>query len=103
MSGLYDYRWQQARLRFLAEHSTCELCAAQDPPRLKPATVVDHRIPHRDDMELFWDVENWTAMCKPCHDRHKQKAEKSGHLPGCDQSGVPLDPLHQWHRGGKGG
>jgi len=37
--------------------------------RLTAANVVDHRIPHRGDEELFWDESNWQAMAKECHDR----------------------------------
>lgn len=61
----YTYRWQQARKRFLREHPTCEYCK----PRVTLATVVDHRIPHRGDTQLFWDQRNWMASCKACHDR----------------------------------
>lgn len=32
------------------------------------ATVVDHIVPHRGDDRLFWDEENWQALCKNCHD-----------------------------------
>ena len=37
---------------------------------LTPATVVDHIIPHRGDMKLFWDESNWQALCESCHN-HK--------------------------------
>jgi 5-methylcytosine-specific restriction protein A len=33
------------------------------------ATVVDHVIPHRGDVELFWKPGNHQALCKACHDR----------------------------------
>ncbi len=33
-----------------------------------PATVVDHIRPHKGNQELFWDVTNWGALCKRCHD-----------------------------------
>ncbi len=36
---------------------------------LAPATVVDHIVPHRGDRALFWDENNWQALCKSCHDR----------------------------------
>jgi 5-methylcytosine-specific restriction protein A len=37
--------------------------------------VVDHIIPHRGNRELFWDTENWQALCTPCHNRKtKQEA-----------------------------
>jgi 5-methylcytosine-specific restriction endonuclease McrA len=65
----YDYRWQQARARFLAEHPLCQCQECDDGrKRVMPATVVDHRIPHRGDLDLFWDRSNWQAMSKACHD-----------------------------------
>lgn len=63
----YDRRWQKASKAFLASHPLCEECLAQG--RYTKATVVDHRIPHRGDPELFWDRSNWRALCKRCHDR----------------------------------
>lgn len=33
------------------------------------ATVVDHIIPHKGDMVLFWNTGNWQSMCKRCHER----------------------------------
>ena len=41
--------------------------------KITPATIVDHIVPHRGDMLLFWDQENWQALCKECHD------QKTGH------------------------
>ena len=38
------------------------------------ATVVDHIVPHRGDPKLFWDTDNWQALCKQCHD-HKTMTE----------------------------
>lgn len=37
--------------------------------RLRPSQVVDHIIPHKGNMALFWDSTNWQAMHKECHDR----------------------------------
>jgi 5-methylcytosine-specific restriction protein A len=33
------------------------------------ANEVDHEIPHRGDMRLFWDESNWRARCHSCHSR----------------------------------
>jgi 5-methylcytosine-specific restriction protein A len=76
----YGYRWQKAREVYLQRHPFCECpdCRAQG--RLLPATVVDHRIPHRGDMALFWDVSNWQAMSKRCHDR--KTARETGGFAG---------------------
>ena len=63
----YDYRWRQARLRFLRRHPLCEHCKYEE--KLTEATEVDHIIPHRGDMKRFWDMTNWMALCKPCHSK----------------------------------
>jgi 5-methylcytosine-specific restriction enzyme A len=62
----YGPRWRRARAAFLALHPLCAACRAQG--RVVAATVVDHRIPHRGDMKLFWDESNWAPACKPCRD-----------------------------------
>jgi 5-methylcytosine-specific restriction endonuclease McrA len=63
----YDRRWRNARLGYLRSHPFCVSCAKQD--RYITANVVDHVIPHKGDQDLFWDTDNWQALCKPCHDR----------------------------------
>lgn len=74
------------------------MCSAMG--RVTSATVVDHIVPHRGNNELFWDKSNWQALCKPCHDRHKQRLEKSGTEVGCGLDGVPIDKTHHWNRSG---
>ena len=64
----YDGRWKQARKAYLRQHPLCVACMRCG--KLTPATVVDHITPHRGDMQLFWDKENWQPLCKDCHD-HK--------------------------------
>ncbi|MDP9192341.1 MAG: HNH endonuclease [Acidobacteriota bacterium] len=70
----YGSKWQSARKGYLRRHPLCALCEAEG--RVVEATVVDHIIPHRGDKTLFWDHENWRAICKPHHDR-KTAAEDS--------------------------
>lgn len=62
----YDHAWRKARIEFLKYFPVCARCGA-------PATVVDYIIPHKGDDRLFWDKTNWQALCKPCHDRYKQR------------------------------
>ena len=93
----YNSRWQKARATFLRSHPLCCHCATLD--ITTAATVVDHITPHKGDQALFWDVDNWQPLCKPCHDRWKQRLEKSGVSIGCDSSGVPVDPSHHWRMG----
>ncbi|MBB4267611.1 HNH endonuclease [Roseospira visakhapatnamensis] len=54
--------WKRARRAFLAEHPVCAVCGA-------PATVVDHIVPHRGDLTVFWDRSRWQALCASCHGR----------------------------------
>lgn len=61
----YTRAWEKARKAFLAEHPLCHVCEAEG--RYVSAIVVDHHIPHRRDMELFWDVSNWRPMCVRHH------------------------------------
>lgn len=95
----YNHRWRKARETYLSAHPLCVECGKHG--RVAAASVVDHIAPHRNDQALFWDRANWQALCKPCHDSHKQRAERSGAVVGCDAAGLPLDPRHPWH--GEGG
>jgi 5-methylcytosine-specific restriction endonuclease McrA len=69
----YGYKWQQARAGYLMKHPLCAYCERLG--RVTAATVVDHCVPHRGDMKLFWDSANWQPLCKPCHDGQKQREE----------------------------
>ena len=61
----YNSRWRSRM--FLATHPFCEECLKQG--KYTKATVVDHIVPHCGDPKLFWDENNWQALCKPCHDK----------------------------------
>lgn len=69
----YGYRWQQARQRYLFDNPLCVYCQREG--HVSAASVVDHITPHRGDQVLFWDQANWQPLCKPCHDRIKQREE----------------------------
>jgi 5-methylcytosine-specific restriction protein A len=73
---LYDRRWTKARLRFLAEKKYCSN-KKEHGAVLVLACEVDHVIPHRGDVKLFWDMSNWQALCKACHSR-KTASEDGG-------------------------
>ena len=75
----YDYRWQKAREAFLRAHPLCEMCRSRDGV-VEAASVVDHRVPHRGDQDLFWDQSNWAPLCKRHHDSDKQAEERSGRV-----------------------
>lgn len=61
----YGKAWQNARRQYLAKHPLCVNCMKKG--RYVMATDVDHIIPHRGDMKLFWDSSNWQALCHSCH------------------------------------
>lgn len=68
----YGRKWQKASREYLQAHPLCVLCMNEG--RFVKATVVDHRIPHRGNSQLFWDRGNWQPLCKRHHDK-KTRAE----------------------------
>jgi 5-methylcytosine-specific restriction protein A len=64
----YTWKWRKAREAYLRQHPLCVMCERDD-HQLTPASVVDHVVPHKGDMVLFWDPNNWQALCKTHHDR----------------------------------
>ena len=72
----YGRQWQKARKQFLAAHPLCEECLAER--RYVKATDVDHVVPHRGDMALFWDQGNWRALC---HRHHSEKTAREDSHP----------------------
>jgi len=58
---------------FLADHPLCAECRRQG--RTTAADVVDHVIPHRGNEDRFWNVRNWQALCKSCHDAKTLRGE----------------------------
>ena len=69
----YGARWQRARTHFLNEHPLC--CYCEREKRISAATVVDHIKPHKGDEVLFWDSDNWQALCQRCHNTTKAQEE----------------------------
>ena len=61
----YNYKWQQARAGWLSKHPLCRCC--EQAGKVVAATDVDHIVPHKGDMVLFWDRNNWQSLCGPCH------------------------------------
>jgi 5-methylcytosine-specific restriction protein A len=92
----YNSRWGKARRWHLGRYPFCAECEKQG--RWVSANVVDHIVPHRGDMTLFWDSENWQSLCANCHSSHKQRLERSGRVVGCDVDGMPLEEGHHWRK-----
>ena len=60
-------RWHKASRRFLHENPLCAECLKAG--RIRAVEVTDHVVPHKGDMELFWDRAKWQALCSRCHNR----------------------------------
>jgi len=63
---LYGRKWKAARALFLQSNPLCKRCQRRG--EIKAADVVDHVVPHKGDLELFWDQSNWQPLCKRDHD-----------------------------------
>jgi 5-methylcytosine-specific restriction enzyme A len=61
----YDSNWKAARDWYLRNHPLCVICQANG--IITAAQVVDHIKPHKGDHKLFWDRDNWQALCESCH------------------------------------
>ena len=69
----YDTKWQKESRAYLARpenrHCACG-CG-------RIADCVDHILPHRGDMRLFWNRANWQPLAQsPCHNSRKQSHER---------------------------
>lgn len=96
-SKLYNSRaWQFLRRQQLLAQPLCKMCG--DLGHLVGAEVVDHKTPHKGDLNLFLDQNNLQSLCKLCHDKHKQQQERRGLLVGHGPDGLPLDPNHHWNK-----
>lgn len=62
---LYGRRWHKRSRAFLQEHPLCVQCKARG--EVAAASVVDHVIPHKGNVDRFWDWDNLQALCVRCH------------------------------------
>jgi 5-methylcytosine-specific restriction endonuclease McrA len=69
-------RWKRLRWDVLVRDLfTCQMCGHIEANT--SLLVGDHKIAHRGDPDLFWDIDNVQCLCKACHDTDKQRAERS--------------------------
>jgi 5-methylcytosine-specific restriction endonuclease McrA len=71
----YGWAWQKARAGHLRDSPLCVMCRAEG--RVVVATVVDHSIPHRGDMVLFWKSEHWQSLCASHHSSEAQRRDNA--------------------------
>lgn len=66
-------RWRKVAKAQLAEHPLCIMCESEG--SIVAATVCDHVVPHRGDVERFWSGP-FQSLCKQHHDGAKQREER---------------------------
>jgi 5-methylcytosine-specific restriction enzyme A len=69
----FSPRWRRASKAYLDEHPLCEPCLKLGIEHA--AQVVDHKMPHKGNYDLFWDESNWQSMAKRCHDLKTAKED----------------------------
>ncbi|MBF0680067.1 MAG: HNH endonuclease [Devosia sp.] len=76
----HSTRWQKLREEVLIRDLyTCQqtgviLTTGRDAPN---AAVVHHKVPHKGDEQLFWDISNLEAVSKEWHDSEGQREDRS--------------------------
>ena len=80
----YSNVWLKSAKLFLTQHPLCAECLRQG--KTTPATEVDHIVPHKGNQKLFWDSQNWQALCHECHSR-KTATEDGGFGRKCTPRG----------------
>ncbi len=100
-----DQRWCGPhgirRQAFLRDGYTCQRCQCIVVMRDRhhpSAAVAHHKVKHRGDPKLFFDLSNVETVCKSDHDKLIQKEEARGYVIGSGIDGRPVDPLHPWNR-----
>lgn len=91
-------RWQALRTNQLNKSPLCEECMNAEPSRLTLATVVHHKEKHEGNEKLFFDPDNLSSSCKPCHDGVEQQKENRGYSTVVSESGFPADTNHPFNR-----
>jgi len=74
----YTNRWGRVARRFRDQHPCCVLC--EQAGRVTASECVDHIVPHKGNLGLFWDEGNWQSLCFECHNsktRKEQAGQKS--------------------------
>lgn len=69
----YDRTWERLRRMHLNEHPFCAKCL---PAVSRLGNIVDHVIPIAVDPSRRLDPTNLQTLCKPHHDRDKQREDK---------------------------
>jgi 5-methylcytosine-specific restriction endonuclease McrA len=70
--------WQRLRWQVLKDAMfTCQMAGCGRIYGDTSQLVADHKIQHHGKKAAFWDKANLQCLCKPCHDKLKQREEKA--------------------------
>lgn len=58
-------RWREVSRSFLTRNPLCLHCKQNN--KITPSSETDHITPHKGNLKLFWDKDNWQPLCKVCH------------------------------------
>ena len=84
-------QWRRLRARQLQRHSLCERCLQQG--HITPATVVHHRIPHKNRIWLlFFDPNNLASSCVAMPRHHRARHRGTRIRSSVASNGEPIDP-----------
>lgn len=67
----------------------CEFCLITED--VTAAEVVDHRTPHKGNLELFHDPNNLQSLCKYHHDSAKQMMDRGKQVAVIGVDGYPIE------------
>lgn len=70
-------RWRAMQKAQLRMQPRCAICGAR-------ATVADHIVPHRGNLDAFYSVYNLQSLCASCHSK-KTMQENRGFRKGADR------------------
>src|SRR4051794_40491158 len=80
LDRLYDTaRWRRLRAHQLREHPLCRFCL-ESRGMVTPATVADHVVAHKGDINQFW-LSELQSLCHQCHVSTKAYIEQRGYSP----------------------
>lgn len=75
----YNSHWTTASHYYRMEHPLCVVCQLNQ--RTTASQCVDHIIPRHSVEELFWEQDNWCALCNRCHALKTQREPRQSWTP----------------------
>lgn len=72
-ANLYNSEWRKRRANYLMRNPFCVDPFGKHKGRQVVANVVDHKLAHKGNKELFWNEDNWQSLCTSCHNTKTAK------------------------------